>query len=193
MNKDRQNSVEIIDIMESVVKATSAGCKIKRMGFDGNMEEIECPELSYVFGNSLYVKERLDELSKTVDGSSAKLPMIALFCPIIESREDPDCQASAKVRVLIAASSLQQWSNEERREYSFENVLRPIYNSFIEALIADDRLDFGYRDFVKHKYSENYSYGRYGALDSSGEAVSEPIDAINITDLELKINKKTCR
>ena len=35
---------------------------------------------------------------------------------------------------------------------------------------------------VKHSYSENYSYGRYGAYTDSGEAVSEPIDAINIAD-----------
>lgn len=190
---NRNSSVEIVDIMEDVVKATAADCKITVMGIDGRFTAIECPDLNYVFGNSRYVKDHLDEMSRTSCGTSGKLPMIALFCPIVESREDPDCQATAKVRILIAASTMRQWNNEQRREYSFENVLRPIYNSFIEALIADDRLDFGYRDFVKHKYSENYSYGRYGALDSSGEAVSEPIDAINITDLELKINKKTCR
>ena len=37
------------------------------------------------------------------------------------------------------------------------------------------------------------SYGRYGAYTDSGEAVSEPIDAINIRSMEIKINNLNCR
>lgn len=37
------------------------------------------------------------------------------------------------------------------------------------------------------------SYGRYGAYTESGEAVSEPIDAINIRSMELIIKNQTCR
>ncbi len=77
--------------------------------------------------------------------------------------------------------------------FSFENILRPIYGSFIDALKKDGRFDFGYKDVVAHEYSENYSYGRYGAHTGTGEAVSEPIDAINITNLELTVRKPNCR
>jgi hypothetical protein len=76
--------------------------------------------------------------------------------------------------------------------YSFQNILRPIYKRFLEALLSDGRFDFA-EDEVPHEYSENYSYGRYGAHTGTGDAVSEPIDAINISNLELIIKPQNCR
>lgn len=97
------------------------------------------------------------------------------------------------MRVLIAHSSRRKWSNEERLVSSFQNVLRPIYDSFLKALMADGRFDFGYEEQIPHEYSENYSYGRYGAYTGTGEEVGEPIDAINISNLELKVKLPNCR
>lgn len=190
MNRSR----EIIEIFRDVVKATAIGCKIVTTNYrSGESEEISCPEINYTFGNSRYVKDSLDELSKTPAGNEKKFPLIALFCPFQEKRDSPDYFSKTTVNVLIACSSSKKWSNEERLELSFQNILRPIYNSLLDALKEDGRMDFGYNQIVKHNYSENYSYGRYGAHDSSGEAVSEPIDAINITNLELIITNQSCR
>lgn len=189
MNRSR----EIIEIMRDVVKATADGCNIVVSYTNGMTKEMACPPINYTFGNDKYVKDRLDDLSKTPNGSSIKFPLIALFCPFDEKRISADYFSEAKVNVLIACSTSTQWSNEERLERSFQNILRPIYNRLLEALKEDGRIDFGYEGVVPHNYSENYSYGKYGARTSSGEAVSEPIDAINITNLELKIKPQTCR
>lgn len=190
MNRSR----EIIEIFGDVVKKIAEDCIITITHYrSGESEEIACPEINYKFGNSRYIKDNLDELSKTAEGSAKKLPMIALFCPYQEQRDSPDYFSKATVNVLIACSTSREWSNEERLEYSFQNVLRPIYQRLLEVLKEDGRLDFGYDGVVKHRYSENYSYGRYGAHDGTGEAVSEPIDAINITNLELTITNQTCR
>jgi hypothetical protein len=186
-------SLEIIEILADVVKRTSGGCTLMVSDLKGGIREIDCPEINYTFGNAQYVKDRLDELSKTPHGNEIKFPLIALFCPFNEQRNSPDYHSKAKVRILIACSSRQQWSNEERLDTSFRNILRPIYGSFIEALKADGRFDFGYEGHVSHEYSENYSYGRYGAHTATGEAVSEPIDAINISNLELTVKNFNCR
>ena len=190
MNRSR----EIIEIFSDVVKATSENCPIiVTHFFTGVSEEVSCPEINYTFGSSRYVKDKLDEFSKTASGREIKLPMIVLFCPFQERRDSPDYFSKATVNVLIACSTSKEWSNEQRLVFSFQNILRPIYNRLIEALKEDGRIDFGYDEIVKHRYSENYSYGRYGAHDITGDAVSEPIDAINITELELTINNQTCR
>lgn len=190
MNRGR----EIIEILHDVAKATAKDCDIIVTHYrSGESEEIPCPEINYKFGNSRYIKENLDELSKTGVGSVKKLPMIALFCPFQEQRDSREYFSKATVNVLIACSTSREWSNEERLVYSFQNILRPIYNQLLEALKNDGRLDFGYDGVVKHRYTENYSYGRYGAHDSTGDAVSEPIDAINITNLELVVTNQTCR
>ncbi|WP_304647436.1 hypothetical protein [uncultured Duncaniella sp.] len=189
MSKSR----EIIEIIADVVRETSVDCTLTVVGRKGVAVEILCPDIHYVFGNAQYVKDKLDELSKTPGGNEMKFPMIALFCPFNEQRNSPDYYTKAKVRILIACSSVKEWSNEQRLETSFKNILRPIYNRFLEALRKDGRFDFGYDGHVAHEYSENYSYGRYGAHTSTGESVSEPIDAINISNLELKVKRPNCR
>lgn len=187
-------SREIIEIIADVVEKASQGCRITCINPDGTLSEFDCPEINYIFGNGQYVKERLDDLSKIKEGSKMKLPMIALFCPFVEQRNVAGYHSKAKVSILIAHATGTEWSNEQRLVYSFRNVLRPIYRNFIEALKEDRRLDFGYEGIVPHQYSENYSYGKYGAYASpDGEKVSQPIDAIDITNLELTVKLQNCR
>ncbi|MBD5199387.1 MAG: hypothetical protein HDS83_03230 [Bacteroidales bacterium] len=188
-----KRSREIIEIIADVVKETTKDCKLVVMDGRGGWRSIDCPEINYTFGNSQYVKDRLDILSKPVVDDIPKFPLIALFCPFNEQRNSPDYYTKAKVRILIATSTDKEWTNEQRLNTSFKNILRPIYQRFIEALKEDGRLDFGYEEVVAHEYSENYSYGRYGAYTADGQAVSEPIDAINISNLELKVKSPNCR
>ncbi|MCM1337708.1 MAG: hypothetical protein NC187_08250 [Candidatus Amulumruptor caecigallinarius] len=189
MNRSR----EIIEILSDVVAATSAGCSLMFPDGIGGLKRYDCPTINYIFGNAQYVKDRLDELSKTASGNSVKFPLIALMCPFNEQRNTPEYYSKAKVRILIAFATKQQYSNEQRLALSFQNILRPIYNRFMQALREDGRFDFGYNDTIAHEYSENYSYGRYGAHTGTGEEVSEPIDAINISNLELTVKKTNCR
>ena len=187
----KKRSREIIEIIADVVAAVPEGCDIVQ--FDGReFIKTPCPAVSYRFGNAQYLKDCLDVNSKSYIGTIAKFPLIHLFCPFNEQRNLPDLHSKASVRLVITCSSRKDWSNEERLVYSFQNILRPIYRAFLEKLEEDGRLDFGYDGIVPHSYSENYSYGRYGAFTPSGEEVSEPIDAIVISNLELKVKLPNC-
>ena len=186
-------SREIIDIVGDVTKAAAANCIVTAFNCNMEFEERECPPINYIFGNPTYWKDRLDELSKTPTGNEMKLPLIALNCPFVEERNKDGLYTQAKVWIMIACSTLQQWSNEERAEYSFRNILRPIYRAFMAALADDRRLSIDYDGVIPHQYSENYSYGRYGAITPDGKEVSEPIDAIIISNLELKVKLPNCR
>ena len=185
-----RNSREIIEILADVVRQTNVGCTIMVPDGKGGVKSMDCPGIHYVFGNAQYVKDNLDELSKNPHGNEIKFPLIALFCPFKEQRNSPDYYT--KVNVLIACSSLKAWSNEERLHTSFQNILRPIYRRFMDALLEERRFEFDYSEHIAHEYSENYSYGRYGAHTGTGEEVSEPIDAINISNLELKVKLPNC-
>lgn len=154
---------------------------------------VENPPLNYIFGSAKYIKEKLDEYSKVPITSENKFPLVALFCPVTEKRDNSDYYSKVTVNIIIACSSTKDWSNERRLQASFINILRPIYNRLITVLLNDDRFDTKYENIIPHEYSENYSYGRYGAYTESGEAVSEPIDAINIRSMELIIKNQTCR
>lgn len=186
-------SRDITRILEDVVGRVPLGLDVAYTDYCEQVHEEHEPNIGYVFGNTQYIKTYLDEMSKGKYGTDEKLPLIALFTPVVEDRNNPDYHAVVKVNILIACKTNRDWSNEQRRDYSFAGVLRPIYDRFLEELKADGRLDFGYKGAVRHSYSENYSYGKYGAFTSTGDEVSEPIDAIDIRNLELKITHQNCR
>ena len=198
-------SSEIVDIFADVVSRISDGLTITipemmySQELPESFAEVANPAVSYVFGNARYFKDDLDDKAKSGVTSVAKFPVVCLFSPIKEKRnqEDPvthQYYTTAKVNLLIACSSTKEWSNEQRKVYSFENILRPIYRRLMEELGRDRRLDWGYGGKIPHEYSENYSYGRYGAYtDASGNAVSEPIDAINIVNLQVKVKIQNCK
>ncbi|MDD3038824.1 hypothetical protein [Bacteroides sp.] len=184
--------LDITDIFQDVVNKLSQDLEILYPDGKGGTKVIRSPQMNFIFGNGQYIKDMLDTYSKSSTQSENKFPLIALFTPINEDRSDPDYFSKAKVSLIIACSSRKDWNNEERKIKSFKNILRPIYNRLIDVLLENNHFDWDF-DKVKHSYSENYSYGRYGAYTDSGEAVSEPIDAINIRSMEIKINNLNCR
>nr|DAY77051.1 MAG TPA: hypothetical protein [Caudoviricetes sp.] len=185
-------NTDIIDIFADVVKKIPEELEVIYTDSKGTRKVIKNLPINFVFGSGQYVKDMLDTTTKSDKTSPSKFPLIALFCPITEERNSMDYFAKAKVSLIIACSSNNEWSNEKRHETSFKNILRPIYDRFIEVLKDDDRFDWGYGK-VNHGYSENYSYGRYGAYTEKGDALSETIDAINIKSMEITINNPNCR
>lgn len=185
----------IVEIIGDVVKEMSGKLTIVMPTDIENdrFEEVKNPELNYIFGSAQYVKDKLDEYSKIPSTSGRKFPLVALFCPVTEKRDSSRYYSKVSLNILIACSSTKNWNNERRLLASFINILRPIYERLIEVIRNDGRFDIEYDGIIPHDYSENYSYGRYGAYTESGEEVSEPIDAINIRSMELKINIEYCR
>lgn len=172
--------LDVINIIRDVVSDIPAVCSS------------DIPEINFIFGSARYVKDRLDLYAQSIDTVDSKFPLVALFTPIEEERGINSHYSESKISLVIACSSSKEYSNEEREVESFEKVLRPIYRALIEILRMEPRLDNAYEP-IKHNYSENYDYGRYGAYTADGEEVSEPIDAINIRSLEMKIKYPNCR
>ena len=179
----------VVELIGEVVAAAQEIVTITMYDAEGNPVEVSKPDVKYIFGNAQYVKDRLEELS--VSSTSLKFPLVVLFTPVTEDKTNPDYETEASLSMLIACSSTdsREWTNEVRLERSFVSVLRPIYEALFEAFLNDGRFDFDYDQGVPHKMRENYSYGRYGAYTESGDAVSDPIDAIDIRDLKIKVYK----
>lgn len=185
----------IIELFGEVVEAAGENLDDIKVVTPDGPTAIKFDHLNYIFGNSSYIKEKLDEYSKSAVTDYLQVPMVCLLCPVNETRgSDRDVKSTAKVNIIIACSTTRDYSNEERLVYSFQNILRPIYRHILEALRKHHRFNASYDGTVPHTYSENYSYGRFGAYTSNGEKLSEPIDAIDVRDLELIVNnKQNCR
>jgi len=176
-------SNEIIDIVRDTVARVS----------DRFREEASL-DVHFMHGSSVHIKETLDQLTQSSASIEEKYPLIALFTPIVEDRTSEDYYSQARLSVMIATGSLREWDNDQREEHSFRGILRPVYELFLEELMKDHRVIKTYKGKrLPHEYSENYSYGRYGATDANGEELSDPIDAINIKSLAISIKPyKNC-
>jgi len=186
---------QIEDIFASVVKAVSETVSIIKTKFDGTTETVVGVPINYIFGSAQYIKDMLDVRSKGVGSNMPlKFPLIALQTPNVQTVDSGDYQYRTKINLIIACSSKKEWSNEKRMETSFKRVLLPIYEKLIEVLLHDRRFDWGYGglEYVPHTMSKNFDYGRYGAITPSGQEVSEPIDAIDLRSLEIKVNNQNC-
>lgn len=185
----------IEDIFKSVVDAVGESVTITKTKADGTTEDVAGVAINYLYGSAQYIKDMLDVRSKASASMPVKLPLIALQSPNVETIDSGDYQYKTKLNLIIACSSKKDWSNEKRMETSFKRVLLPIYEKLIEVLLTDPRFDWGYGgiEYVPHTRSKNFDYGRYGAVTPSGQEVSEPIDAIDIRSLEIKVNNQTCR
>ena len=109
----------IIDIISDVCASLS-----KRMD----------QQINYIYGDSSYIRETLLLLGKSRVTASGKFPMIGLYVPLDEERDSENYFCKASVNIIIATNTLEKYTNEQRREISFEGILRPLYYGFIEEL-----------------------------------------------------------
>ena len=185
---------QIEDIFKSVVEEVGKSVIITKTSPGGSTDEAKGVDINYIFGSAQYVKDVLDVRSKGANAMPVKFPLIALQTPNVVTVDSADYQYKTKINLIIACSSKKDWSNEKRMETSFKRILLPIYEKLIDVLLTDPRFDWGYGEieYVPHTMSKNFDYGRYGAMTPSGQEVSEPIDAIDVRSLEIKVNNQNC-
>lgn len=186
---------QIEDIFASVVEAVGRAVSIIKTKADGTTAADANVDINYIYGSAQYIKDMLDVRSKGVGSNMPlKFPLIALQTPNVQTVDSGDYQYRTKINLIIACSSKKEWSNEKRMETSFKRILLPIYEKLIDVLLHDRRFDWGYGglEYVPHTMSKNFDYGRYGAMTPSGQEVSEPIDAIDVRSLEIKVNNQNC-
>ena len=102
--------LDITELFEEIVKELPEGLEILYPNGKGGTKVVKSPRLNYIFGSSQYIKDILDEYSKSSAQSERKFPLVALFTPISEDRGDADYFSKAKVSLIIACSSCKEWS-----------------------------------------------------------------------------------
>ena len=162
--------IVVTDLIRDVIAAASERCGMN---------------INFLFGDWKYISNVLSIWDKA-GMPGGKYPLVALFSPFDEDKTDRRYACRTTVDLLICVNTLSGYTNEQRQEHSFREVLRPVYLAFIESLRKDRRFDF-YEGVVPHIYSENYRYGSRGVMSSDGKPFNDKIDGIDIKNLELKI------
>ena len=150
-------------------------------------------DINFQCGDAIYVKDQLQILSSAPNADRLKYPLFLLYMPIQEDKTDAKFYSKVSLRILIATLSEKGFSYEQRLEYSFQNILHPIYETFIEELKNDNRFIHEYFNHIPHTYVDNYQYGYHGTVAGDNE-VFETIDGIDLTNIKLTLrNERICK
>ena len=163
----------VTQIMREVVQDTA-----ERYGHD----------ITYLFGDWSYISNTLTQWN-TPETAAKKYPLIVLYSPFDERKNNG--VVSASVSLILAVNTLAGYTNEQRLDVSFKEVLRPLYHDFLKALEDCRAFDVPYQGF-NHTYVENFSFGKRGALDVDGKEIDEKIDVIEIKNLDLTLKILDC-
>lgn len=152
----------------------------------------ECRELpvNFTWGDSAYIREHLLTSKKASSTAPYRFPLIALYSPFDENVRDG--RTSASVNLILAVNTLPGYTNEQRMDESFKKVLRPLYKALMDSMKDTRLFDVPYSGTFEHSYTENFSFGKRGALDVDGKEIDEKIDAIEIKNLNLTIKDLNC-
>lgn len=145
--------------------------------------------VSFLFGDWDYIANQL-MLWGTGEQAWRKYPIVCLRSPINESRERNSRSASLDVVILV--NTLKNYTNEQRESESFVNVLRPIYELFMDRLCKHRMVNAPYSGMLQHVYTENYRYGRLGLQGGDDKKFKDFVDAIEIKNLSITIKDLKC-
>lgn len=156
--------------------------------------ELKSP-VHYMYGHPLEVVNTLQRKTKHPTGKHQKFPLIVLFQDFEERKGENQSTASeVRLNLVIATNTKADYVSSQRYEVTFKPILIPIYDLLMDEIVKSlyfNDISFG---LVPHTKTDRVYWGKQGLYGNEGNIFQDRIDAIEITELNLKIKShiKTC-
>lgn len=144
--------------------------------------------INYQYGHKAELIETLFQMDKINETANLKYPCIYLVQDFRESISGgPGIYGTAYLNIIIMHQSLLDYKTADRYVNVFKPVLYPLYASFMKQV-------------TKHKLIHAYDYPKHDKFDRPLTVIKNPdqqmvndyVDAIEISNLSLLIDLKTC-
>lgn len=145
-------------------------------------------ELFFTFGPRKEIIESLISMSKNNTTSLKKYPLIALVgdCPI--NKSSLNVYGEVTCNFIIATLSDINTKAEQRNDKNYVGILQPIYKVFVNETFNSRLFSTAYEPTLRHDLNLKFDYAK-GRLQFDNTVSPDIIDAIEITNLKLKIKK----
>ena len=148
----------------------------------------------YEHGHILEIANTLNKRDKGIY-TYQKYPLIILFqdYTVSKSIDNDAVHGTTSARLAIANLTKPDLTAKDRYDRNFRDVLYPLYDSFIEAIVNSDNFNTSpVHPYVNHNLTDRLYWG--SNLDANNANVlNDYIDAIELTNLELEIiNGNNC-
>lgn len=161
----------VVDIIENVVTNTAA--------------DYGSP-VYYEHGHPTEIVNTLQEKTQNDSEKFQKFPLIAL---LEDFETDPAVgvfKTIAKLNILIITDTDKDYKASNRYTESFDKVLTPVYNLFMENLKKQRGVHVEHNNIPVNTIYHLY-WGKKGLYGTDGNVFNDHIDAIEIKNMNLKI------
>lgn len=148
----------------------------------------------YQYGHPLEIIKTLGNFDSGVASKFKKYPLVAFFLDSTVDRTDPQFYGEQSVNLaIIRACKNPNQTAKERDEFNFIPVLTPIYMALLDEIrLRGDLFSGVSRTDIPHRVTNRYYWGKSGLYGNDKNIFNDWVDAIEINNLKLKINKSYC-
>lgn len=145
----------------------------------------------YMYGHIAEVDARLQNMAKNPTKEGKKYPLIVLKLDTPEKVDNGILHY--KLNVAIVVRTDRSYTASERDEKVFVPVLEPLYESFMVQLRESPHFMWeNDQTYPKHTKIKRYFYGTPKENVNIKHIFSDPLDAIELVDLEINSEIKNC-
>lgn len=143
----------------------------------------------YLYGHRLDIANRLLEKDEDDVFKYQKYPLIALRLPITQQKGNENTQ-DVSLNVAIMEFTDQNYPSEKRYENVIKPILAPIYEDLLSAI--ENSSYFSLVGSPVHKRVDRLFWGIEQSEGNVKYIFNDPLDAIELIDLELNIVDTNC-
>ena len=145
-------------------------------------------QLHYEHGHPIEIDNILKAWGNSQDNSTAKYPLLALFQDFDEKKgTDNWIDSEVSLELIIATMTDPNYTAGKRMEQTFVPQLYPLYRQFLESIAKSGYFMEISAAKIKHTKTDRMFWGR-----NNKAVFGDYVDAIHITNLELRIKKFNC-
>lgn len=141
----------------------------------------------YRYGDALEIISVLSEKGNEKKGKYEKYPLIILVLDIKRRQgESSSYPYSVPLNIVICDYTEREYHAADRKENVFDPILEPLYDLFVEKLLAHNMILSKQKEIV-HDRIDHYRWGTKEAFGSGKSILNDYLDAIEITGLTVKV------
>jgi hypothetical protein len=170
------NQVNVVEEMQVVVSKVAA--KLGRPVY-------------YMFGHPVEIVNRLQEMTNSPSEKDKKFPLVVLFTDIaIPRNQTIGFYGKAKLQIIIANYTEQNYDSPDRLANNFKPILQPIKEELLNQISRHKQ--FTFEEAVEFTEIERYFWGKQGLYGNTGNEFNDFIDCIELKDVSVTIKNNIC-
>lgn len=183
-----QRPVYVVDEIGTIVSAVSTRLLSQLQVIDSNITGVH-----YQFGHIEEIKETLAQKDQSEAFIYTKYPLVILVQDFSETMgAGLGIATTDNLHILIVTSTSGNYKAAERYAATFKPILYPIYLAFLDEIAKSGRVMTSSVNQLKHNKIDRVYWGKEAAQGNTKNIFNDRLDAIEITNLNLKFYQPVC-